>query len=188
MAEGYKLRKIIQVPGRRVGIGLQKGDLEFYDDAFYDRATAFEYVAQDQPPDPFDDGLCYDHAREMTLANPDDLHYVDGLAGIFEGEQDCGQGWGKCDVYSCVPHAWCVNKKGEVVDPSWDAKDNRFYFGIPIPLEDVRAHQADRDSPNPRSKRPVLSLEFMSGTPEKQEAGVAAYDRWLKCANGEVHE
>lgn len=188
MAENYGLRKVIEVSGRKVGIALPEQDLEFYNDAFYDRAISFECVAEDQPPNPFEDGRCYDHAREMTLASPVDLYYVDGLAGISEGEQGFGEGCGVGEVFSCVPHAWCVNVKGEVVDPNWNAKDNRFYFGIPIPLDDVRAHQADRDSPTPKCEQPVLSLEVMAGTTEGQEAAILAFHQWRKGADDKAHE
>jgi hypothetical protein len=33
-------------------------------------------------------------------------------------------------------HAWCVNKKGEVFDPTW--KDGDEYFGVPFKLDFVR--------------------------------------------------
>lgn len=179
MGAGYKLREIIDVSGRRIGIGLQETDLNLYDDSFFERARAFERVAQDQPSNPFDDGLCYQHARELTLDSDGDLYYADGLGGIFEGEQNFGEPWGKCGVYACVPHAWCVNKRGEVVDPSWDATDNRFYFGIPIPIADVKAHQADRESSSPTSTRPVLSLAYMELEIGLQEAGTEEFQLWL---------
>jgi hypothetical protein len=41
-----------------------------------------------------------------------------------------------CEGYgtSVIPvlHAWCVDKKGNVIDPTWDYKDSVEYFGIPF--------------------------------------------------------
>jgi hypothetical protein len=60
---------------------------------------------------------CFENAAKLAFANPK-LTYVEGYG------------------LSIIPvhHAWCVDGKGRVVDPTWDEKDEyeREYFGVPI--------------------------------------------------------
>jgi len=47
------------------------------------------------------------------------------------------EGFTYCEGYAndivTLMHAWCLNKKGKVIDPTW--KDGKDYFGVEIPIE-----------------------------------------------------
>jgi hypothetical protein len=57
--------------------------------------------------------LCYMNAYHLVMAKPE-LIYVEGFAaGIIP-----------------TAHAWCVDRKGRVYDPTW--QDGQEYFGVPF--------------------------------------------------------
>ena len=63
--------------------------------------------------------MCYMNAANLVMDNPE-LVYCEGYAaGILP-----------------VMHAFCVTRKGAVVDPTW--KDGTEYFGVPIKREFLR--------------------------------------------------
>jgi hypothetical protein len=61
---------------------------------------------------------CFDNAFRLAGTNPL-LTYCEGYATTSK-------------LPFPVEHAWCVNKKGEVIDPTW--KDGKDYFGVEIPF------------------------------------------------------
>lgn len=68
---------------------------------------------------------CYENAGLLVLARPD-LTYVEGYAypnGLIP-----------------VHHAWCVDSKGVVVDPTYDTPDQNQYYGIPISSALLKRH------------------------------------------------
>jgi hypothetical protein len=69
---------------------------------------------------------CFDNAYRLAVASQGALRYVEGSATRF---------------ISCS-HAWCIDKDGTVVDPTWaeiegDIKPSA-YLGVVIPLPIVR--------------------------------------------------
>jgi hypothetical protein len=148
---------VVTINGVEKGIAVESENLEFFDSTFLSHVKEFP-AADHQPPDPKHDGYCYDHARRLALSSDGELTYADGLGGISMGVKDVG---GKdIECFTCMPHAWCLNKAGEVIDPGWDANDGRYYFGVEVPISEVANHQADRESPTPKSTRPILSLDY----------------------------
>lgn len=78
---------------------------------------------------------CYANAYRLARRRPDVYTYVEGMA------------------FRLIPveHAWCVDREGRMVDPTWrplgasfdGADDRREYFGIPLRLDYVRRVRAD---------------------------------------------
>jgi hypothetical protein len=68
--------------------------------------------------------LCYDNAFTLAARTRGALRYCEGYAaGIIP-----------------VEHAWCIDAADRVVDPTWGPDIPReIYFGIEIPLREVRA-------------------------------------------------
>lgn len=68
---------------------------------------------------------CYVNAYQLALRNPCRFFYVEGMA-----------------VSVCpVPHAWCVDKEGRVIDctPHWQNATD--YFGVKFTLRTLHAIQ-----------------------------------------------
>lgn len=65
---------------------------------------------------------CYSNATTLALENPD-LTYVEG--------------WAQPPSLIPVHHAWLVDRKGFVHDPTWDYKDGVVYAGIPFKTDFV---------------------------------------------------
>lgn len=61
---------------------------------------------------------CYHNAYLLALSNPR-LIYCEGYA--VSG-----------NVPLPVAHAWCIDEKGNVIDPTW--KDGRSYYGVPFKI------------------------------------------------------
>jgi len=67
---------------------------------------------------------CFANAGLLALGNPS-LTYVEGLA-------DCG--------ILPTAHAWCVDRAGRVIDPTWSNCAQATYFGIPVQWEALEEH------------------------------------------------
>lgn len=67
---------------------------------------------------------CYRNAALLTLDHPG-LKYVEGLATPQL-------------LPFPVEHAWCVDQKGRVIDPTWDKPEESEYFGIVFRTEFLR--------------------------------------------------
>lgn len=65
------------------------------------------------------DKECYRNAGLLAIEKSKELVYVEGFAdsGFFP-----------------MPHAWCVNKKGHVIETTWSSA-GKVYFGIPFNTE-----------------------------------------------------
>ncbi|WP_254511386.1 hypothetical protein [Anatilimnocola floriformis] len=72
-------------------------------------------------------GVCY--ANSYRLASEHAVTYVEGYA---------------ISTRTASPHlhAWCVDEKGLVLDPTW--RSGTFYFGIPFRLEFLKKAIAER--------------------------------------------
>ena len=63
---------------------------------------------------------CLYNAADLALAFPD-LEYAEGFALHADPRIDYP-----------VEHAWCVDPKGNVIDPTWHEKVGREYFGVAL--------------------------------------------------------
>jgi hypothetical protein len=100
-------------------------DIVLKEGSFYNPAPKPADVRQGQPKQ------CFTNAAMLAFERPD-LTYVEGYA-IAWGSIPLAQG-----------HAWCVDRKGNVVDNTWsnitgrDGVAGTAYFGIPFSTEFVR--------------------------------------------------
>jgi hypothetical protein len=78
-----------------------------------------------QKGEPFE---CHDNSRRLATAYPE-LRYCEGFAGDY--------------LWGWLPHAWCVNGKDAVIDPTWDEAE--FYFGISLDVEFVTKLQREHN-------------------------------------------
>lgn len=72
---------------------------------------------------------CFDNAQSLALARPE-LTYVEGYATFA---------W-------VVPHGWCIDQQGRVVDPTCDDPSGIEYFGIAVDsqqLADIRESSSE---------------------------------------------
>lgn len=61
-------------------------------------------------------GYCFANATRLALSHPKYLVYCEGYAfGVFP-----------------VHHAWCVTRRGTVIDPTWNDSIQHQYYGVPI--------------------------------------------------------
>lgn len=63
---------------------------------------------------------CFKNAALLALGNPDEFTYCEGWAQV-PGLQE-----------ATTHHAWCLDRKGNVVDPTWEHEEGNEYLGIPI--------------------------------------------------------
>lgn len=70
-------------------------------------------------------GQCFANAGALALSEPD-LTYVEGYG--------CPSG------LIPVEHAWCVDRSGRVIDPTWKAPETASYFGVPLTHEFLVHH------------------------------------------------
>lgn len=70
-------------------------------------------------------GQCFQNAALLALDDAD-LTYVEGYGAI--------ESLGSIPMH----HAWCVTKRGKVIDPTWKSERCE-YFGVPVPEPLLRA-------------------------------------------------
>ena len=64
---------------------------------------------------------CYRNAFQLMMSNSE-LTYVEGY-GISK------------TIPLPIPHAYCVDEEGNVVDPTWDDQEDCIYFGVKFSSE-----------------------------------------------------
>lgn len=168
--------KVVNFEGVLKGIAVPEEHVGYLRNEFLALGQEFLDIAPDQPPDPKDDGYCFDHARAVALGSSGELRYVEGLGGSPSGERPVSGT--TCEVYECFPHAWCVNRQGQVVDPGWPAHDSRYYFGIPIPMVHVEKLQAAIDADPSQVESPVLVFRYLSGVLQSHLLAMKEYEDW----------
>ena len=69
---------------------------------------------------------CLQNAGRLALENPDGLTYCEG--------------WAQMPAHRGLTtyHAWCLDRKGNVVDPTWAHKNGHEYLGVPIKTSALR--------------------------------------------------
>lgn len=69
---------------------------------------------------------CFQNAGRLALAHPEKLTYCEG--------------WAQMPSHRGLTtyHAWCLDRKGNVVDPTWAHKRGHEYLGVPIKMSALR--------------------------------------------------
>lgn len=70
--------------------------------------------------------LCFENAGMLALTHPDQLIYCEG--------------WAQMPAHRGLTthHAWCLDRNGNVVDPTWAHKKGHEYLGVPIKTSALR--------------------------------------------------
>lgn len=71
---------------------------------------------------------CLKNAGRLALEHPDTLTYCEGWAQAPTPEN------------FTTYHAWCLDRQGKVVDPTWAYREDSEYLGIPIKTAAFRQH------------------------------------------------
>ena len=102
-----KLRKKCEVPNDLLYVGIE--DFVLQNGRQYENVKIVPKIKRGEP------GHCFMNAYNLAFNNHRRFTYVEGFA------------------ISIIPihHAWCVDKKGIVYDPTW-YDDGVDYFGIPL--------------------------------------------------------
>lgn len=91
---------------------------------------------------------CFSNSQDLAFTHPE-LTYVEGYV-THEG------------LPLTIPHAWTINEKGYVVDPTWRMEGGT-YFGIALNKEWLLDFLSDRISRGKDSHRAVLEGNFQEG-------------------------
>lgn len=97
-------------------------------------------------------GRCFSNAWQLVESNPGAYTYVEGFA-LY---------------YIPMEHAWCVDRSGHVVDPTWHDGRGSQYFGVPFKADFVRATILER-------KRYGVLTDFERGYPLLRGADPAVF-------------
>jgi hypothetical protein len=71
---------------------------------------------------------CFMNAQRLAIFDMEKYRYAEGWAVLG-------------DVPLPVLHAWCVNRRGLVVDPTWYGRGKAYYFGMVISIDYVLKRQ-----------------------------------------------
>jgi hypothetical protein len=79
-------------------------------------------------------GSCYLNAFLLASSSPNRLTYFEGVATTAENPD-----W-------AMPHGWCVDTSGSVIDPTWahESVHPTAYRGLALPLNIVEPHAKTR--------------------------------------------
>ena len=93
-------------------------------------------LGRDFPSRPLPQGVrrglprqCFHNAASLALRRPQEFLYVEGYA-FTKG--------------LCTEHAWCVDREGYAVDPTWQGTHEAHYFGVPFFHPYVRRRGRER--------------------------------------------
>lgn len=71
-------------------------------------------------------GQCYSSAGNLVITRSDEFVYCEG--------------WATSSMGLPLQHAWCLDQRGNVVDPTWPHRENAQYLGIPIKTTALLEH------------------------------------------------
>ena len=104
--------------------------------------TAPTKIARGKPKE------CFTNSQHLIFSDPT-LTYVEGYATFKT-------------LPIAVPHAWTLNEKGNVVDPTW-TQDNRYYFGIALDQDWLLDFLSDRVSRGRNDHRAIFEGNYQEG-------------------------
>ncbi|HVT12212.1 MAG TPA: hypothetical protein VHE55_08090 [Fimbriimonadaceae bacterium] len=93
-------------------------------------ARCFDRFEAEQPP-LMEQGQCYRNARILAQRRPGELHFFEGVYGKFLRETP--------NVIAVCAHAWCLNRDGQIIEPTVPVGEARFYYGVPVPHRELDA-------------------------------------------------
>jgi hypothetical protein len=85
-------------------------------------------VSRQRPPAMGKIKECFMNAQRLAIFDPQHYRYAEGWA-IDDG------------LPIPILHAWCVNRLGLVVDPTWHGRPGRHYYGAVIDIDYVLERQ-----------------------------------------------
>ena len=111
--------------------------------------------------------LCFQNAGMLALAQPEKLTYCEG--------------WAQMPAHRGLTtyHAWCLDRNGNVVDPTWTHSRGHEYLGVPIKISALRKQILATKEwgffphgvylPKEYSENPEAFIEsrFADGSPDK---------------------
>ena len=96
-------------------------------------------------------GHCYASAGRLAFARPKEYTYCEG--------------WAQSSAGIPLQHAWCLDRRGNVVDPTWAYHKGAQYLGVPIKVTALSNHLL---------KKRTWGF-FTAGVPKAFSANPAAY-------------
>ncbi|HWA82757.1 MAG TPA: hypothetical protein VG820_04960 [Fimbriimonadaceae bacterium] len=91
-------------------------------------ARCFDRFVSEQPA-LMEPGQCYRNARILAQERPGELHFFEGVYGRFLKEAP--------NVVAVCGHAWCLDRDGQIVEPTVAAGEAGFYYGVPVPHREL---------------------------------------------------
>lgn len=107
------------------------------------------------PGQPTAEALVLRHGREFA-GRPLPARYAQGtpkhcfynaqtLAARSRGRLRYVEGFGITSIGLPLPHAWCIDPDERLVDPTWQTPESCYYYGVVIPMIDVRRLRSKYD-------------------------------------------
>lgn len=93
---------------------------------------------------------CYSNATNIALYRKE-FTYVEGFA-IRE------------DLGLLIDHAWVIDKKGNVIDTTWNDPEDCHYMGVPIPYDELLSHITQKRYYGMFSNGVMINIDYLLKT------------------------